>query len=76
MISVTPKILLIENFLNDFEADTLIGQAKAAGSINSSSAVEGSIPTATRYWVKRDANDVTDTLVQRAGDVLGKFMNL
>lgn len=73
VLSTAPKLFIVENFLNSFEVDNFIALAEAAVPINSTGAIEGSIATARRAWVKRTANEITDTIALRAADVLGEF---
>jgi hypothetical protein len=72
VISTAPKLFIVENFMNSFEADFMISQAQGTEPIDDSNAVKGGVPNATRYWVKRSTNDIIDTIVQRAADMLGK----
>lgn len=76
VIATTPKLFIVENFMSSFEADSMILQAQSNAPIDDSASVKGGGPNATRYWVKRSANDVMDTIAQRAADVLGKYLNL
>ena len=72
VISVKPKVFLIENFLNSFESDELVRIAKPA--MFPSEVGFESFPSETRTsrngWIERQRSSMIDSLYRRAADVV------
>ena len=85
VLSLEPRAFVIENFLSDYEAQTIIDTAtpklgkSTVGNAEQEGKREDRSRTSRNAWVSRDSNSVTDTLFRRAADVLGmdqsKFVN-
>lgn len=76
VVSLQPRVFLIENFLSDFEADHIVDYAKSrikdsiVGSEDGGGAMKSNTRTSKNTWVPRSTSQVTETLFRRAADLL------
>jgi len=72
VVSSKPRVFVIENFLNEFEANHVIALAKVGekDSVVSSEGRRSEIRTSSNSWVYRESDALIDSLHKRAGDVL------
>jgi prolyl 4-hydroxylase len=74
--SLAPKVFIIPQFLNSFEADAVIGianvtvKASTVGSYDGGGVRTDSTRTSRNTWIPRSKSPLTDTLFRRAADVL------
>lgn len=76
VVSLAPRVFVIEKFLSDYECSAIIALARPKVSKSQVGdeevgAMESSTRTSKNAWVHRSASQVTDTLYKRAADVLG-----
>lgn len=72
VVSIKPKVFIIDNFLNSFESDELVRIAKPA--MFPSEVGFESFPSETRTsqngWIERQRSSMIDSLYRRAADVI------
>jgi prolyl 4-hydroxylase len=76
-VSLAPRVLLLENFLNEFEADQIISfstnkvKESYVGNHDEGGGRTSDTRTSRNTWIPRQTSDLTETLSRRAADVLG-----
>lgn len=72
VVSIKPKVLIIDDFLNEFEAQHVIALAKVGekDSVVSGEGTRSEIRTSSNSWVYRESDAVIDSLHKRAADLL------
>ena len=76
MVSLAPRVFVIEKFLSVFEADSIIRIANTSVKTSTVGSVDGggvrTDPTRTsrNTWISRDTNSLTETLFRRAADAI------
>jgi prolyl 4-hydroxylase len=72
--SLTPRVIVIPNFLSTFEADAIIemskNQVKGSTVGDIEQAREDTTRTSRNTWIPRSKSPLTETLFRRAADVL------
>lgn len=73
-VSVAPRAFIVDNFLSDFEADSLIASAKGrvarSGVGDASTGRESSTRTSYNAWLPRHMTEVTESISRRVAEVL------
>ena len=76
VVSLQPRVFIIENFLSDFEANEIIKHAKSklqestVGNNDGGGTRASDTRTSKNAWIPRNSSPVLDTLYLRAADVL------
>lgn len=76
VISIAPRAFIIDKFLSDFEADSIVKYCAAkvkhstVGSRDAGGIRSSDTRTSRNTWLPRETNDVTETLFRRAADAL------
>ena len=76
VVSLQPRVFIIENFLSNFEADHIVDYAKSrikdsiVGSEDGGGSFKSNTRTSKNTWVPRTTDQVTETLFRRAADLL------
>ena len=76
VVSMEPKVFVIENFFNDYEADTVVQLAadkvkeSLVGNKEAGGARTSDTRTSRNTWLAREVHPVIDALYRRAGDLL------
>lgn len=73
VVSVKPKVFIIENFLNAFESDEIVRIAKPAmfpSEVGSRESFPSESRTSQNGWIERQRSSVMDSLYRRAADVI------
>ena len=75
VVSLAPRVFMIENFLSDFEVDEIVKHARprlhhsSVGDVDTG-AFESDTRTSTNTWIARTHSAITETLFLRASDLL------
>ena len=76
VVSLTPRVFVMEKFLSPFEADSIIAianetvAASTVGSADGGGIRKDSTRTSRNTWIGRDRSALTESLFRRAADVL------
>mmetsp|Transcript_15844 Transcript_15844/g.23854 ORF Transcript_15844/g.23854 Transcript_15844/m.23854 type:complete len:438 (+) Transcript_15844:133-1446(+) len=76
-VSSAPRVFVVESFLSDFEAETIVRLAQSkvrestVGSPDGGGVISSSTRTSKNAWVPRHSSPITDTISRRVADVLG-----
>lgn len=76
VVSITPRVFVVEKFLSAFEADSIIAMATHNASISTSTVGDyddarlTDTRTSQNTWLPRDMSPVSDTIYRRAADAM------
>jgi prolyl 4-hydroxylase len=76
VVSVTPRVFIVEKFLSNFEADSIIALATHNATIATSTVGDyddarlTDTRTSRNTWLSRDMSAVSDTIHRRAADIM------
>jgi len=74
VVSTAPRVFLIENLLSKFECEHIVKEGKSVirpSAVGTDGGFKSSTRTSENGWLRRDRDDILDTVHKRFADVLG-----